>query len=69
MNPEDFLCRGRYLLTIAGEIDRGLSSTEYRVAVIAKAILGNVAPDNGVPLDDGQLKEIINWLERYRREL
>jgi hypothetical protein len=38
MEPKDFTCRGRELLTDAGEIDRGLSTTEYRVAVIAKTI-------------------------------
>lgn len=32
-------CNGRYLLTDAGEIDRGLSTTERRVAVIAKTII------------------------------
>jgi|GEM_PF-5341394 len=68
MQPEDFQCRGRHLLTAAGEIDYGLSSTEYRTAVIAKAIYENVAPENAVPLDWGQLGEIIKWLESYRRE-
>jgi hypothetical protein len=67
MEPEDFTCRGRYLLTDAGEIDRGLSTTEYRVALIAKAIYENVAPAGAVPLDDGQLVEVIKWLETYRR--
>jgi hypothetical protein len=68
LEPEDFTCRGRYLLTAAGEIDRGLSTTEYRVAVIAKAIYENVALDGAVALDDGQLVEIIKWLEKYRRQ-
>jgi hypothetical protein len=68
MKPEDFKCYGRYLLTDAGEIDRGLSTTEFRVAKIAKAILENVAPAEAVPLDNGQLAEIIKWLETYRKE-
>lgn len=59
MEPEDFTCRGRYLLTDAGEIDGGLSTTEYRVALIAKVIYEKVEPLGAVPLDDGQLVEII----------
>jgi hypothetical protein len=66
LDPEDFSCHGRYLLTDAGEIDRGLSTTEYRVAMIAKAIYENVAPPDAVPLDRSQLAEIIKWLEKYR---
>jgi hypothetical protein len=68
MEPEDFKCNGRYLLTDAGEIDRGLSTTERRVAVIAKTIYENVAPADAVPLDNSQLTEIIRWLEDYKRK-
>jgi hypothetical protein len=68
MEPKDFTCRGRDLLTAAGEIDRGLSTTERRVALIAKAIYENVAPSDAVPLDNAQLTEIVRWLEEYKRE-
>jgi hypothetical protein len=67
MRPEDFKCYGRHLLTDAGEIVRGLSTTEYRMAKIAKAILENAAPDDAAPLDSPQLSEIIKWLETYRK--
>jgi hypothetical protein len=46
---------------------RGLSATEYRVAVIAKAINENVAPADAAPLDNNQSVEIIKWLESYGR--
>jgi hypothetical protein len=67
MKPEDFKCYNRHLLTDAGEIDRGLSTTEQRMAKIAKAILENVAPADAMPLDSVQLAQIISWLESYRR--
>ncbi len=67
MKPEDFKSYNRHLLTDAGEIDHGLSTTEHRMAKIAKAILENVAPADAMPLDSVQLAQIISWLESYRR--